>query len=114
MKELHEKLAKWAGFAQSTSGHDIVWLLDNKWPPLEELPNFTESLDACFRWLVPKLPPLLYLAFWPVHFNGQEFWDVPLQGYGASFSYTERAETPALALCQAIEQLIDAEPLAPV
>ena len=42
--------------------------------------DFTASLDDCFRWLMPKI-----------------------------YANVERNKNPALALCRAIEQIIDKE-----
>ena len=63
---------------------------------------FTDSLDACFEHLVPKLeyaqiswqnPPKVYCVAFASIVGGLEF--------------SAEAETPALALCKAIEKLID-------
>ena len=78
MEELNKKLAEWAGFKQrgmSYTGFHI-WVNPNEirhfdrsmreqqgeeYPRMPDkdkhyqCPNFTESLDACFKWLVPRL-----------------------------------------------------------
>jgi len=62
MDKLNKKLAEWAGFKlEDTQFYESSWGTTKveTWrspngsscnPPL----NFTESLDACFKWLVPK------------------------------------------------------------
>jgi len=67
-QKLNEKLAKWAGFTHVPYQKDDYGrkLNDDCWLQPNEImqcgnnwsfkpPNFTDSLDACFRWLVPKL-----------------------------------------------------------
>jgi len=115
-QELNKKLAEWAGFKWRQFEHPIkVW--GEEWEgawfhldipelpiPKESLPNFTNSLDACFKWLVPK-----FYRYWMTRTNNCkehrfEFsWG---DADGFVFYYAE-AETPALALCLAIEKLIE-------
>jgi len=66
---LNKKLAEWAGFEQANIKKHYYWEIGGerlaKWrePNTElhiKLPRFTLSLDACFKWLVPKLEPLGY------------------------------------------------------
>lgn len=102
-KALNEKLAKWAGFKYqykpiSYGGPPAKrngWYNDTEF--LEELPGFTRSLDACFKWLVPKLDKAVAL-YW---FHGPEGWTAKI---GAIIQ--ARDDSPALALCLAIEKLI--------
>ena len=63
--ELNEKLAKWAGFKL----HYNDWDEERQFPYFipsgkpwrthkidsRPVPNFPEDLNACFKWLVPKL-----------------------------------------------------------
>lgn len=78
-------------------GHD--WKLD------EIEPDFLNDLNACFKWLVPKLREKRALdrieyVFGHKHYGcflRTKYWIIT-QGEG---------ETPALALCLAIEKLID-------
>lgn len=123
-QELNEKLAEWAGFVEAdikkryyfTTGGERVpkWYQPSK-EYSDKLPNFTQSLDACFKWLVPKLR------------NNENYIDINLRDFapemGDPYLFTIRmitnyptikawqggAETPALALCKAIEKFIDAE-----
>jgi len=67
----------------------------------KKLPDFPNDLNSCFKWLVPKLAVVnlttLYLSgFWAC-----------VTGEHGTFDTT--ADTPALALCLAIEKLIDDE-----
>ena len=114
--ELNEKLARWAGFTwydepcsyEGCDGH-CGW----RYPDgttiyplgMRGLPSFTQSLDACFKWLVPQVPNLESVSF---IFNRMECI--------AQFYYLDKGKpqarlatstTPALALCKAIEKLID-------
>lgn len=95
-QKLNEKLAKWGGLEVD----DIfdMW----KYPP----PNFTDSLDACFKWLVPKLPDYDGIEFW----ESTEGWVCDIV-YGISIEDERQVagigSNPALALCLAIEKLID-------
>lgn len=115
VQKLNKKLAEWAGFAYQEEMvsikdeiHDAstprlvrAWVSPigflQRWPP-----NFIQSLDACFRWLVPKL-------------DGVGVVDGLKYGYFLGTAskngnfYQHEAQSPALALCLAIEKLIDSE-----
>ena len=123
--ELNQKLAEWRGFecvspafldtSQDPSMYypaswklegiegDLIWLVDCP-------PDFTHSLDACLRWLVPKVDGMGYsyeLLQWN---NGQHKAMLNKRCEGWAQTYTDVvAETPAMALCLAIERLIDGE-----
>ena len=96
MEELNKKIAKWLG------GRLARYYEAN---PNAIEPNhayFTHSLDACFEYIVPKLR-LMYLTIWEgfeahlaVHTTNERY-----------KVYVGKAETPALALCRAVEKLID-------
>jgi len=93
MNELNKKLAQWAGITFYVGG----W----KYPDGSTgcSVNFTESLDACVEWLVPNL---LYVAI------GFEIGANPKAiVLGKNDKATGEAETLALALCLAIEKLIE-------
>lgn len=120
-KELNEKLAKWAGFYTSKyqdTGNGRVfdqWFYpDGLICPNFDLPNFASSLDTCFKWLVPKLKPEVtkfvsitdaitgrYGLGWGCH--------LILEGWGETVAVVDKNFSPALALCKAIEKLIDKE-----
>lgn len=115
MDEVNKKLAEWAGFTQKDynvpSPLGGIALMFQGWlsPKGEKLhgrfPIFTESLDACERWLMPKLHQVTII--W--EFNNQCYAEVVIQPEYEYIHYKEWAETPALALCLAIEKLIDGE-----
>ena len=105
---LNKKLAEWAGFKNLRTrdtlsqpaeiGSPWLWgqAQDGAFIPLD----FTQSLDACFKWLVPKL--LSASMSWTA---GVRFlWIIE---FDVDHRYEGFAETPALALCRAIEKLID-------
>lgn len=90
-EELNRKLAEWASISRNGAiygDREAVrdWQLD-----------FTSSLDACFKWLVPKLKTL-------VLWKSAEHWAIEVSGNGVI--HHASAKIPALALCKAIEQLI--------
>lgn len=107
-EELKEKIAEFVGFERGKGiktfkkeGGTLYtetnrWWRTPKvgkyWGEYEKLPDFPRSLDACFEWVVPKVGQFTYL-------------DVFLHDWIDKF-YTEE-ETPALALCYAVEKLID-------
>jgi len=99
MEDLNKKLAEWAGL-NTTHKFDPIGVGNLKIcrhcgsisPPIIKycnVPNFTQSLDACFKWLVPKLSQAQY--------------------YEVLRSIFVKTETTALNLCLAIEKLIDGE-----
>ena len=117
---LNRRLAEWVGFWQKITGSSDYWHYPSKpngkvcgW----SYPSFTTSLDACFRWLVPKVE--LYLTnkghrYEEISFgkeNNEGFcfivWWQNGDDYGCQV--TDGRGEPALALCRAIEKLIDAE-----
>jgi len=115
MNELNKKLAEWAGFMPRQFPHHIksmgetfyydAWLRPDGTHD-ENLPDFTESLDACFKYLVPRIKDYSFnLSQWSL---GE--WNADLEymnKYRNPHSYIDNAETPALALCKAIEKLIN-------
>ena len=101
-KELNEKLARWAGFKTATpTSFARGW---HKCPDetlCQELPNFTESLDACEKWLILKLDSYQISRASGHRVHCAQVW-------GDMVIYTVADESPALALCKAVEKLIDA------
>lgn len=123
-EELNKKLAEWVGFKRlAEEAYPSIY----KTCPIvlwelpygvyhEDLPNFTQSLDACFKWLVPKL------CRWEIrnYIPHIVTYDKPRAEIATTYGgnpaihggwlYGEaEAETPALALCLAIRKLIDKE-----
>ena len=90
-QELNKKLSEWR------------WGTHYEWYPPElpyqsDYPTFTHSLDACFKWLVPKLNTVSLRV-------GRLATDAFVEYEGIEGWHTGK-ETPALALCLAIEKLI--------
>lgn len=79
-----------------------------EWYRWENIPILTGSLDACFKWLVPKLPNNLGISIGKD--GDRPYFYCRIEGaYFDSIRLVKTAETPALALCKAIEKLIDNE-----
>jgi len=129
MEELNSKLAEWANEkvscpvcrgnigAYSTMGNCSQCNATGKvslsdW---EVRPDFTHSLDACFKWLVPKLREdynelMIRFMFGSVTYCTISYWG---KRYSRKKNFewltlAQASEAPALALCRAIEKLIDA------
>ena len=110
MEELNKKLALWAGFVWHNYGvYDYEYketrIEDPYWENPQgrkrtRLPDFPNDLNACFKWLVPKLGG--YVIFTG---KGGVHAIVVLDHWNNEAI----AETPSLALCKAIEQVIDME-----
>jgi len=114
-EERDRKLAEWAGFKMQT--------LDDLEPRFRHPANLRlvapdgsrhltldlTSLDAIFKWLVPKLQEQGYLVALRLLGSIAGGWEAEIgKGYFPYEVYsTARAEEPALALCKAIEQLIE-------
>ena len=126
-EKLNKKLAEWAGLyyqpvecAGLELGVGWIKITPHPFPFADpnyeyisaDVPNFTESLDACFKWLVPKLTQLdinakISLDYQVtcnvgIYFSNPADDDFPTKrvAYGVE-------KTPALALCKAVEKLID-------
>ena len=110
MKELNEKLARWAGFRKQVLEDlapivrheaNLGWSFPDGTTTRWLMPDFTTDLNAQVKWLWPKLP-------YVVLENCQG-------GYMATVSKDMLNQievidaNPGLALCKAIEQLIDKE-----
>ena len=132
-EELNKKLAEWAGFKLRHTGikDEIpVWLEpDDNYAPDNPtayffggknygLPDFTSSLDACFKWLVPKMENVGGRRLEEIHLyptsRGNYLCELDMVQIEDRRSPEcevkwAAAETSALALCLAIEKLIDAE-----
>lgn len=110
MDKLNEKLLKFAGFEYrecnpnhpqlKDSPYGMGWFHPSSTTSFHTAPNFPESLDLCFKWLVPKLDGwIAFTGEGGVHFIASK----------NGLNYEIVAETPALALCLAIEKLIGGE-----
>ena len=111
LNALDIKLGEWAGFTPDyCEGKVMGWTYPNQ-PKLTEgrfhinsVPDFTESLDACFKWLVPMLGEHNIILN-PSTVEGSHYCHILLDEYpwevdSFGHSYPE-------ALCLAIEKLID-------
>jgi len=108
-RELNEKLAKWVGFVGIRwQGHYwLGYMVEPTNSPIELL-NFTQSLDACFKWLVPKvIRDAEYSVIITQNLAQSIGYIRPLQS-GKQYDAVDN-HSPALALCLAIEKLIDSE-----
>lgn len=119
-KELNEKLAKWAGFTHTvhhTEGYHVRYNYPDGTTDDRikyTLPDFTSSLDACFKWLVPKFRSVHPHSWIDISIVGAvttgvttfiiNIWDSPDNSTAGS-----RDTNAALSLCLAIEKLIDSE-----
>jgi hypothetical protein len=104
-EELNRKLAEWALKkvpCELCMGGDFKALDGTMFYGIYDLPEFTESLDACFRWLVPKLSVRIDQMF------GSWVGWAKIKGTSNWQSGVNKG-SPALALCLAIEKLIDSE-----
>jgi len=108
-EELNKKLAEWAGIPLSPIDFGVPCTEGGYDPP-----NFTESLDACFKWLVPKLNDSGYGIYkftqYSFHSFGVELGALTYQGTINRYMdgiCAAVAREPALALCLVIEKLID-------
>ena len=106
LRELNKKLAEWVGFREQELADlhgrpegNLGWYYPNgAWARF--IPDFTQSLDACFKWLVPRLS----------HYR------LDKTSPNEHHAYVDRkksawAESPTLALCLAIEKLSHADVL---
>ena len=112
MEELNKKLAEWAGFKRLPMGNKgfhferaekvMNWMPpggDSWWDSMPFLPNFADSLNACFEWLVPKAIEQIKTKS---NFVLSDF-----SAYVLLFGRWLDEGFDALALCKAIEKLID-------
>lgn len=126
-QELNRKLAEWAGFhfikVDLIPSHkrpdDYLtnyWSAFNHWVYPDgtktkgNCPDFTQSLDACFKWLVPKLigkgftvAPQIVISSDEVGWFASIYPNAPETKGGISVV----ADTAASVLCLAIEKLIE-------
>jgi len=106
MEELNKKLAKWAGWKyQGTETYG--WLPPNAKPKHNyySLPGFTESLDACFKWLVPD-HDIVSIEF---EYSSEDVKCRVTLASGKQSQGLAPVGQDALALCKAIEKLIGEE-----
>lgn len=108
-EKLNEKLAERRGFVFKVNNRGAkYWELHDIAPyaytgkPI----YFTDSLDSCFKWLVPPIIQLiLQTNIWNMRSAHQYLFALWYQ------EICDRPDEPTIALCLAIEKLIDAEKL---
>jgi len=123
-QELSKKLAEWAGFegryvnryeVGGGTGVYAGWEYPNGVHRLRP-PSFTQSLDACFKWLVPeaqkrdinlRIVVSVQGLSTTVEIFGSNLFD---DDYPTKKLAWAMDEIPALAFCKAIEKLIDELP----
>ena len=95
-QKLNKKLAEWVGMAHI---HYVT--------PI----NFTESLDECFKWLVPwgEIEEITFMFSSNAVSCDVEAGFKFYEGHVNVDSFKEAQKKSALALCLAIEKLIDGE-----
>ncbi len=104
MNELNKKLLEFAGWEFIEEGQYYrVYSFTSGWSSTRHCPNFPESLDACFKYLVPEL--LLDRRVTITTWNGNKLWYAQLSRPHKFFCVAE-AKTLALAICKAIEKVI--------
>jgi len=118
-QELNRKLAEWAGLVYDEGaeyigggGNNNNNLMYGLWFPPDNSqdgtpcpPPFTQSLGACFKWLAPKV---LRNGYTIEAYTTTEDTAVNIARAGETKAWDCKPEY-ALALCLAIEKLIDRE-----
>ena len=110
-KELCKKIAEWLELKRVHINEEGYLLYchgglgQDRW---REVPDFTTSLDACFKYIVPKLWDYILTTN-----DGVPHADVvsmETNRNGSHRVYVAEAKMPALAFCKAVEKLIAKEP----
>ena len=106
MSELNEKLAKWANVPYCKCTYDTIHCDD-------PCPRFTTNLNAIDKWLFPELLKRGFYIGIGAEKSGWECWifeGEPVEGDPfQEYKVKVLADTLALAICKAIEQLIKEE-----
>ena len=127
-QKLNEKLARWAGFTFVKRGSGKVIIKLYGWDVVDEqtfihypdggsglyedMTPFTDSLDACFKWLVPKVISKghwLGMITTQMSSGTQYIFAIYVEKYKDKAEHEASNKDPALALCLASEKLIDNE-----
>ena len=109
-KMLNKSLALAAGFELAAFMHETELFTHLGLPKnsFYDCPEFTQSLDACFKWLVPKLKELDPNT--RIEFQSNQvsiFRSNPADDdFPTKFWASAWADTPALALCRAVEKIL--------
>ncbi len=120
-QNINAKLAEWAGFfydegAEYVGGggnndrlmHGLWFAPDNSRVGAPQPPPFTGSLDACFKWLVPKLDADNKRLRITSNIQGGCVVDMVRTTNGTKVANAWR-ELPARAVCVVIEMAIESE-----
>ncbi|KKM82968.1 hypothetical protein LCGC14_1314030 [marine sediment metagenome] len=97
----------WCGFTRTTMGHDLVWMYENKYPPVQ-LPPL--DLNNLFKYAVPKLIgdyKYTLLLRTDVDFHTREStYTFSLSDDPLTINSEATDKNPALALFWAIQKVI--------
>jgi len=99
-KELNKKLAEWAGLPYKPVDFGLPYNEGGY-----DLPDFTQSLDACFKWLVPKIAR--EVADIDLSTDREAMYKLFSLWIELFWTLREQPISLALALCLAIEKLVD-------
>ena len=109
-QELNKKLALWVGFTDIVTWEDARTFWGNHPDSVvHSFDCFTQSLDACFKWLVPKFLQIKESE----HIHIVEAYEILFRWWHEELIKTAEPNSlavvthPALALCKSIEKLID-------
>ena len=108
MEELNKKIAKWCGFRGRTTT-DPDWYRPQVIAPggqVIAMPDFTTSLDAYFEYIVPKLFGVEILKLNRYEQEFQTAYKVRVRQPREKW-VAAAEKSPSLALCRAVEKLID-------
>ena len=116
MNEKNKKLAEWAGIEWKITERTYNRLEQDIWvypdgTIKDEPPNFTQSLDDCFKWLVPdRISEITFMfASNCVSCDIEDLEVTFFEGHVNTETIKEAWSKSALALCLAIEKKIDGE-----
>jgi len=113
--DLNRKLAEWAGFVfddkpryfEGVPGVSVssYWIRPNG-REISRLPDFTSSLDACFKWLVPKLSDVMVIELFPTP-NNNYYCQIKNLDRKIIAHSGQHCDAPAMALCKAILGVVE-------
>jgi hypothetical protein len=114
-EKLNKKIAKWCGWKYfPEEDQDRRWLIPkpyNVWT--WNCPNFTNSMDACVKWVIPKLHSKLFRLSLYTYINLEPLVQIDLAGLtlpeDSPICYRGFGETIPIAFCLVVEKLIDSE-----
>jgi len=107
---IQEAIAKWLGFHKVPSNYStqaFLWEAPNGGHSID-IPDFMESLDACFEWIVPRI---WKEKFWmQLLGDGIIGWDCRIHHLNSNDNYSiyQHKELP-MAICLATKELINKE-----